>query len=70
MSHELSHIITHDTAQACLQAYADARQAAAKCYAVSVTPRFMEATIRTAEASARMHLRNEVQEEDMDMAIR
>ena len=37
---------------------------------VNFRPRQLEALIRIAEASARMHLRSDIREEDVDMAIR
>ena len=47
-----------------------ARDAAKKSNAVPFVPRSLDAMIRIAEASARMRLREYVDEEDCDMAIR
>ena len=50
--------------------YAELRQQSAISGGVPIAVRHIESVMRMAEASARMHLRDHVREDDVDMAIK
>ena len=54
----------------CLQVYAVLRREAAVSHGMPVAVRHLESIIRMSEASAMMHLREYVNEQDVDTAIR
>ena len=54
----------------CLQVYAALRREAAVSHGMPVAVRHLESIIRMSEASAMMHLREYVNEQDVDTAIR
>lgn len=54
----------------CLQVYATLRKEAAVSHGMPVAVRHLESMIRMSEASAMMHLREYVNEQDVDSAIR
>ena len=49
--------------------YAELRRESQLQSGISIVARHIESMIRIAQASARMHLRNDVRKEDVDMAI-
>lgn len=49
--------------------YADLRRESLSTGSFPITVRHLESTIRMAEASAKMHLRNTVRSDDIDLAI-
>ena len=50
--------------------YTELRKAAAQSHGMPIAVRHLESLIRMSEASAKMHLRDFVAEEDINMAIR
>lgn len=49
--------------------YADLRRESLSTGSFPITVRHLESTIRMAEASAKMHLRNTVRSDDIDLAV-
>jgi DNA replicative helicase MCM subunit Mcm2 (Cdc46/Mcm family) len=52
------------------QVYTELRREAAMTHAMPVAVRHLESMIRMSEAHARMHLRDKVEPQDIDIAIR
>ena len=50
--------------------YAELRQQSAISGGVPIAVRCLESIVRLAEASARMHLRDNVREDDVDLAVK
>jgi DNA replication licensing factor MCM2 len=53
-----------------VQVYTELRKQAGMTHAMPVAVRHLESMVRMAEANARMHLRDMVEQQDIDMAIR
>ena len=53
-----------------MQVYSELRREAGMTHAMPVAVRHLESMIRMSEAHARMHLRDAVEQQDIDIAIR
>lgn len=58
------------TLHECVQVYTELRREAGMTHAMPVAVRHLESMIRMSEAHARMHLREKVEPQDIDIAIR